>query len=333
MGTFHFLNVNQGDCSIIQHASGNVSVIDVCNASKESEEDKARRKAVATLAKSFEAVRGNFNQKEYPVNPIDYLQSFGIDSIFRFILTHPDMDHMGGIEDFFDVFKPLNFWDTENHCEKDFAANGGPHNEDDWIFYTSLRDRDSMEDPKRLTLYAGAEGQFWNRGKDGLRGDGLHILAPTPGLIREANKTEDFNDGSYVLLYWSAGGRILLAGDSHDKTWEHVLENHAADVRDVDLLIAPHHGRASGRSYDFLDVVNPALTFFGNASSEHLAYEAWNSRDLMVTTNNQANCMVVDTDTKPMTLYVTNENYAKKLNENTLYSEVYRAYYCGTFGH
>ena len=29
MGLFHFLNVNQGDCSIIEHVSKRVSVIDV----------------------------------------------------------------------------------------------------------------------------------------------------------------------------------------------------------------------------------------------------------------------------------------------------------------
>ena len=36
--TFHFLNVKNGDCSIIEHGSGHVSVIDVCNARKVTEE-------------------------------------------------------------------------------------------------------------------------------------------------------------------------------------------------------------------------------------------------------------------------------------------------------
>ena len=58
------------------------------------------------------------------------------------------------------------------------------------------------------------------------------------------------------------------------------LNNYESDVRDVDLLIAPHHGRSSGRSYEFLDVLRPTLTFFGKARSEHLAYSAWNYRKL-----------------------------------------------------
>ena len=32
MPIVHYLNVKEGDCSIIQHGSGRISVIDVCNA-------------------------------------------------------------------------------------------------------------------------------------------------------------------------------------------------------------------------------------------------------------------------------------------------------------
>jgi len=35
-------------------------------------------------------------------------------------------------------------------------------------------------------------------------------------------------------------------------------------------MIAPHHGRDSDRSYDFLDTVNPQLTLFGCAPSVDL---------------------------------------------------------------
>ena len=41
------------------------------------------------------------------------------------------------------------------------------------------------------------------------------------------------------------GSRIVFGGDSHDASWDHILENHEADVTNVDLLIAPHHGRCS----------------------------------------------------------------------------------------
>src|SRR5205807_6583268 len=101
---------------------------------------------------------------------------------------------------------------------------------------------------------------------------------------------------SYVILYKTDNHRILFGGDSHDDTWERILANHKDDVSDVDVLVAPHHGRSSDRSYEFLDVVNPALTLFGNAPSEHLAYGAFSSRDLPIITNNQAGCVLLDTE-------------------------------------
>lgn len=38
-----------------------------------------------------------FNQKKYPVNPISYMKERGMTEVFRFIATHPDMNHLDGI--------------------------------------------------------------------------------------------------------------------------------------------------------------------------------------------------------------------------------------------
>ena len=326
--TFHFLNVKDGDCSIIEHGSGHVSVIDVCNAEKVTTDMSASELAYLT---EKARVAGNFQQKKHPVNPVEYLKKFNINSVFRFILTHPDMDHMDGIKDFFEHFSPINFWDTDNNKEMKFEQ-GSPYNEEDWNFYKQIRDNNSQTDPKRLTLYSGSEGQFWSQDVNGQSpGDALHILAPTSKLVKQANETENYHDASYVVLYHGNGGRILLCGDSHDNTWEHILDNWKNVVKDVDLLIAPHHGRKSGRSYEFLDTVNPKMTFFGNARSEHLAYSAWKYRKLEYITNNQANCMVVDCSGDNLKLYVTYENfakaYAKTYNSYTFYSDEYDAWY------
>jgi len=117
LSVVHFLNVKEGDCSIIEHISGNISVIDVSNARKEY---TIEEKISALLKTLKEAGSGNFNQKAYPINPIEYIKSFGITSIFRFILTHPDMDHMDGIKDLFEEFRPINFHDTDNNKEIEF---------------------------------------------------------------------------------------------------------------------------------------------------------------------------------------------------------------------
>ena len=329
MATIHFLNVKDGDCSVIEHNSGHNTVIDVCNAKAPEPIDEA---AMARLSTAERGISGNFQQKKYPVNPISYMLDHGIRSIFRYVQTHPDMDHMDGIEALFDEFEPTNFWDTDNTKEMPSSKwIGSPYREADWKFYKNLRDTNPEHSPKRLTLLSGARGQYFNQSSDGSGGgDGLHVLAPTKKLIDTANEVdEDYNRCSYVVLYRTGGSRIVFGGDSHDETWDHILEHHKDDVTDIDLLIAPHHGRKSGRSYEFLDTLTPTLTFFGNARSEHLAYNAWRSRGLSIVTNNQANCMVVDTGTTPMTLYVTHENFARRVNSSTNCSERFKAWYVG----
>lgn len=328
MAVIHFLNVKQGDCSCIQHNNGHISVIDVFNASKPSIEEGISD----GIEFAEKRVKGNFNQKEHPVNPIEYLQQHNIQQVFRFILTHPDMDHLGGIKDFFETFHPTNFWDTDNTKEVD-SFTKSPYSKADWDFYKDLRNG-KYEQTKRLTLFAGAKGQYFNINEDKtLGGDGLYILAPTPELVAEANRTDDFNDCSYVILYRSGSRRIIFGGDSHDKTWNHILNNYESDVKDVDLLIAPHHGRDSGRSYDFLDIVRPKLTFFGNANSEHLAYSAWSNRKLPFITNNQGNCLLADINSDTMSIYATYENFARKFTEHkdyqTFYDDKLQAWFLG----
>lgn len=321
MPIVHFLNVRQGDCTLIQHGSGRITMIDVNNARAETEEIRSLRKSIGELTLK---VAGNFNQKAYPENPIDYMRERGMDGLFRFILTHPDMDHMDGIADIWDVFSPPNFWDTAHTCDKDNDDwDAGPYRKEDWDFYKTLRG--SASDPKHLIYHSGQPAcDFWGK-------DGLCILSPTPTLVATANDCGEWNDSSYVVLYTTKSGfRAIFAGDSHDGTWEHILEHHSPLVKDVDLLAAPHHGRHSDRDFAFLDVLKPKLTLFGNAPSEHLAYNAWNSRGLPIVTNNQAGSIVVDFESEYGSYYVTNEKYAgKTLGEHTFYSSQYKAWLAG----
>ena len=329
MATIHFLNVKNGDCSVIEHNSGRITVIDVCNATPS---DLWMESNFTTFAAKETGIRGNHHQKQHPVNPISYMQERCINRIFRYIQTHPDMDHMDGIASLFGTFNPWNFWDTDNKKELQKSSwEGSPYSKKDWQFYQNLRNMKPQHDPKRLTLLSGACGKLYNIGSDGSSGgDGLHILAPTQDLVNIANKAnDDYNDCSYVLLYCTGGNRIIFGGDSHDRTWEYILKMHKKRVANIDLLIAPHHGRKSGRSYRFLDILNPTLTFFGNAQSQHLAYNAWRSRGLCFVTNNQANCMLVDAGVSPMVLYVTYEQFAKRVNPNTFYDRKRQAWCVG----
>ena len=212
------------------------------------------------------------------------------------------------------------------------SFEGSPYNEEDWKYYQYLRINSKQAGVTLLNNYVGAEAKYYNNDDNNSNGDGLYILAPYKELIDEANKTEDYNDASYVILYISNGRKIIFGGDSHDKTWDKILDKdsiYRKYIEDIDILIAPHHGRKSGRKYDFLDVLKPKLTLIGNAGSEHLAYSAWNYRELNFITNNQANCVILNIQSTKIEVYVSNENFAKKVNSNYSYSSIYKAYYIG----
>jgi competence protein ComEC len=318
----HFLNVKDGDCNVIVHRNDHVTVIDVCNAAPLVMMPKATpfqnlgaaHRVLGGRSMTPPPLAGDFGQKEFPVNPIDYLKQRDINDVFRFVLTHPDMDHMDGIKAFFEHFQPTNFWDTDNNKTIDWSKDkSGKFNEEDWKFYLKLR-QGTDRSTKRLALHSNSTGKYYNVSEDGSSGgDGLHILAPNLTLIAEANEEcENYHGCSYVILYITGDKphKILFGGDSHDDTWDHILKNHRALVTNIDVLIAPHHGRSSDRSYDFLDVLNPALTLFGNAPSEHLAYAAFQSRKLPIITNNQAGCIMLDID-DTINVYVTNKKFAQ----------------------
>lgn len=84
MSVVHFLNVKEGDCNIIEHDSQRISVIDISGGNIPKEDVLAE-----DSYSLFSRAKGNFNQKEHPTNPIDYLKDvLKTDSIFRYIQTH-----------------------------------------------------------------------------------------------------------------------------------------------------------------------------------------------------------------------------------------------------
>ena len=325
MPVVHFLNVGDGDCSIIQHGSGRITVVDICNG------ESATHKALLEEAFNEYAIgiaktgSGNYGMRKHVTLPISYMKRIGISKVFRFILTHPDMDHMDGFKKFCNEIGFLNFWDSGvRRAKPDFS--GGIYNEGDWDHYVKVRDG-KCGGVKVVTPKAVSSFQYANLGDQDDQGDCLDIVAPDSELVLSANGVGDPNDASYVLVFRTFGGKIIFPGDAHDNTWKYVLNNHSNLVENCAVLIAPHHGRHSARSFDFLDVLKPKLTLFGCANSKHLAYDDWNNRSLAHITNNQAGNILLNGINEGIEVYVENFNYAQNCrcfdNTKTLYGCFY----------
>ena len=216
MSTIHLLNVKNGDCTIFEHSSGRKTMIDICagNIGVESEAIKTFREAL-----SISKPKGNYQMCSNPTNPIEYLKNtMRVSSLFRFVSTHPDMDHLDGFNQLANEISIENFWDSGARKSKpDFE--GSPYKEEDWDRYVKFCE--GREDGvRRISCLAGSRFKYANEDDEGKSGDGLYILAPNQKLVDDANETGDgdFNDCSYVILYRSSGGNVIIAGDAHDNT-------------------------------------------------------------------------------------------------------------------
>lgn len=308
MPKVHFVNVSPGDCTIIEHVSGRVTVMDICDGNKQDTALEESSKAIQLHKVESKRVSGNFRMCDYRTNPVNYLEGLGVKSIFRFVLSHPDMDHMDGLDALAKKYDIYNFWDTGSRREKP-TFEGFRYKEQDWDRYAQMRDGKNPDTGSKIRR-AGDAFSYANRTSEGdSGGDGLHILAPTVQLVDDADESDDVNDGSYVLLYRSMGGKILLPGDAHDKTFEHIRKNNLKDVQNCAFMLAPHHGRDSGRDYAFLDDIRPTVTLIGCSPSEYIDYRQWSQRGLEYVMSNQAGNVVLEISEKVIDVFVENENF------------------------
>lgn len=315
----HYLNVDEGDCSVIKHDSGRITMIDICcgNLSQEQQELGESLKQ-ADFSAATEGLRGNFNQKAYPINPIDWISKLTDSRIFRFVATHPDMDHLDGLKALFtSKFKPHNFWDTENDKQMDASSDFGEYNKEDWSFYQKLHTENTLG-VTRLFLKEGAKGRFYNQDADDGSGEGdrIKILSPSKKIEQVVSETGNVNDISYVLLMTTAAGRkVLFCGDSEKDAWDILLKRYEKDLENIDILIAPHHGRKTGGNDNYLSVLKPKFSILGNAKSGHMGYSAWNNRQLIHFTNNQLGSVIFNETKQGFEVYVTCKNAALKWHQ------------------
>lgn len=268
----HFLNVGHGDCTIIEHPTGRLTMIDINNSKSLPEEDKRALAAHQGLSVwEFETKRlieGRSWAEYYEsllVDPADYFsEHFSDRSVFRYVQTHPDMDHMGGLHRFFwqDRVGLENFWDVaHSKVKKEEDFNNSPHSYIDWLVYELLRtgcgpgeDSSSAVANAHKVIHnlRGHEGDFWTR-------DHVEVLSPTTDLIASCNKSDNYNNCSYVLKITHAGRTVILPGDAESAAWHSILDNPGPGAIACDILKAAHHGRESGYDKEAVDAMSPEV--------------------------------------------------------------------------
>lgn len=273
----HFINVGKGNCTVVDFPSRRLSVIDI---------DDSR--AITTEQRR----RMILEKKAALTNPIDYIISnYPEREIFRFILTHPDMDHMSGIKSLFTKKYVRNFWDVPNNKPDPGNWDQSPYDKDDWDFYQNLKAGKISNKTIVRPLRDQTAKCCWVQ-------DSIRILSPDKELINRAQESGDYDNLSYVLMIEYASQKILLGGDATKLAWKDIIDYYG-DYLESDILLAPGHGSPNHISSEILDLIKPRLTIVSVAEGVDYDYDTYRNYGRVLSTKHYGNIRVkIKTDRK-----------------------------------
>ena len=286
----HFLNVGQGDCTVIEFPSGRLALVDINNgktldASTRDEVLAQYRATRATQQQNNLVALANLlgvmleqnylkQEEAKTTDPIAYLDHWLLGrDFFRVVITHPDMDHMTGLHRLYiQTGRRIdNFWHSGPH-EFNLATTTAqewadcPYDKRDWDTYKALR-ASANNSPTSLRLYSGQQGHFWTD-------DGVEILAPSAALEKKAVELDQPNIISMAFMITYAGRRVVVGGDATaDESWPDICSRVALPI--VSVLKASHHGRKSGYHQPAVKALSPWLTITSVGQTEHDATESY----------------------------------------------------------
>ncbi len=197
---FHFIDVGQGDSSLIITPKGKTILIDAG--------DEAHAKKV-----------------------LSYVREQGIEKLDLVIATHPDADHIGGMD------KVIKNFDIDVFAMPDVSAKTNQ--------YKQIQRELKAKKMKATRLYQGDEVQI----DDDID---FEILSPVKG-----KKYDDTNEYSIVAKIVYKDTSFILMGDA---TMENEVDiiNNVPDI-DIDVLKLGHHGSSTSSSDYFITKTSPKI--------------------------------------------------------------------------
>lgn len=265
-------SVGNGDMFYIRHNSDNFTIID-CNLNADTAEDRIQELVQASQGKGIK----------------------------RFISTHPDQDHFGGIE-LLDAAMPIeNFYVVQNQAVKDDETESFKH-------YCKLRD----DAAKAFYIYKGCTRKWMNLSDEVRESSGISILWPDTSnadfkvALDACSAGESYNNISPVIRYSIEGGASCMwLGDLETEFMEKITDH--IQLEKTTVVFASHHGRDSGKIPDsWLKKLDPQIIVIGEAPSRHLNYYT----GYMTITQNRAGDITMECVDDKIHFYVSNPKYS-----------------------
>ncbi len=271
MPTVKSYAVGNGDTFYIRHGSDNFTIID-CDLSDYNADE---------IIEDIKAAKAGKN-------------------IQRFICTHPDEDHFGGLHLLDDAISILNFYVVKNQAIKDDDTESFKR-------YCQLRD-----DPKKaFYIFKGCSRKWMNLAGDGRGSSGIEILWPDTSnkhfveALAACDAGESYNNTSAVIRYALAdGASFMWLGDLETQFMERITDD--IELEKTTIVFAAHHGRDSGKIPDaWLEKLDPQIVVIGEAPSRHLNYYTGYKK----VTQNKAGHITMDCVADKVHFYVSNHDY------------------------
>lgn len=196
----HFIDVGQGDAIYIKTPNGDDILIDAGNKSK-----------------------GN--------QVVSYLKKQKVDDIEVIIATHPDADHIGGLDEVLDAYKVENIYAPKvSHTTQAYQD----------FLHAVKREGKKIKTAKQST-------------KLSLKGIEAKFIGPT-----KEYSTSDLNNWSAVLYVKYNKNSFLFTGDAESKAEQDMLSKNVLSKTDV--LKVAHHGAKEATTTAFLNKVKPTYS-------------------------------------------------------------------------
>lgn len=257
----HFLNVGIGDCTIVHFPA------------RETKDGKKKAERIMVID-----LYHHDDHEEYE-NVIEYYKQNFPDAsgkpkpIFRFVCTHPHQDHICGISKLFNDndIRIENIWDLDHSFEPENFDHHESHKED-WDTYKKNVD-DKITSPKTIRLTRETkQGDFWNE-------DRITVLSPSAEMLYDVHSKKedgskrkaheiDIDHISYALLMEINDLKIIFGGDGKEPCWNDIYKNCSEQIKDCDLLKAPHHGHKSAFHKEAVKLMKPSYVIFSNSVQE-----------------------------------------------------------------
>lgn len=293
MSVIKSLSVGNGDMFYIKHGSSNFTIID--------------------------CYMDDSNKEEITSEIIPQSES---KDITRFISTHPDEDHLQGLNYLDDKIKIMNFYCVKNEATKEIKT-------EDFKKYCELRDSD-----KSFYIYEGCSRKWMNLNDDEKKygSSGINILWPIVENddykveLNNAKEGKSPNNISPIIKYsLEDGATVLWFGDLENSFMEKIKD--AIELPEADIVFAPHHGRSSGQiPKEWMESINPKIVVIGEAPSEQIDYlTGYNTL-----TQNTAGDIIFSCHSGYVNVYTSNENYSVSFLVNNNENNDYDCFYKGT---